>query len=330
MIEDELKQIEEESKALQETLPKVKNYTENGNMTESEVINTNETYEELTERLLKVANTIQESAKSLGQEEIDLSPRINKIQLLKEECQRQPSESLDEGNTNIPKENEEKISQEIIECEELNQPAAGKEDQTARMSNSQPVLDDFKKAIENETETDRNAMNERDEEENCEDSQYHDIESLKIQDDQSKISENSLNIEKQGQKKVAEYKEDTFQSINAVPKIRFKSNQEMFQTNQKRNTIDLAQFERAKVNQKIRNIFEDNENVDDKVQVIRQPKKKLITLEQVLIKSPSRDMNHEKETELENVKTLRKNWVPPEDVDAETSKNWVPPEDVDA
>merc|ERR1719228_1174065 len=153
MIEDELKQIEEESKALQETLPKVKNYTENGNMTESEVTNTNETYEELTERLLKVASSIQESAKSLGQEEIDLSPRINKIQLLKDECQKQSNDCVNDENKNISKENEENSSQEILDCKELKHIAVGKEDQSARMNNSQLDLNDFQESIENKAET---------------------------------------------------------------------------------------------------------------------------------------------------------------------------------
>merc|ERR1712106_1161017 len=48
---------------------------------------------------------------------------------------------------------------------------------------------------------------------------------------------------------------DRFSSINAVPKIKFKG---QFQTNNKRNTIDLGQFQPAKMNSKFKNIFENS------------------------------------------------------------------------
>merc|ERR1712106_838196 len=80
IIEEELRQIEEQYKAVQEQA--CQDVTE-GN---EEIVPT-ESYEELTERLLKVAESIQESAKRLGNEDIDLAPRIDRIQNLRDECQ---------------------------------------------------------------------------------------------------------------------------------------------------------------------------------------------------------------------------------------------------
>merc|ERR1719317_788647 len=114
---------------------------------------------------------------------------------------------------------------------------------------------------------------------------------------------------------------DRFSSINAVPKIRFKG---QFQTNQKRNTIDLGQFQPAKMDSKFKNIFE-NTDSEKEVETRRQPKKKLITLDQVLIKSASQDMKHEKEAELEIIKTLRKAWVPPEETIADVAQTKLEP-----
>merc|ERR1712243_71443 len=54
----------------------------------------------------------------------------------------------------------------------------------------------------------------------------------------------------------------------------------------------------AKMDSKFKNIFE-NTDSEKEVETRRQPKKKLITLDQVLIKSASQDMKHEKEAELE-------------------------------
>ena len=72
MIEEELRQIEEQYKAVQDET--------------TEVISPAESYEELTERLLKVAESIQDSAKRLGNDDIDLTPRIDRIQNLRDEC----------------------------------------------------------------------------------------------------------------------------------------------------------------------------------------------------------------------------------------------------
>merc|ERR1712142_1338679 len=79
MIEEELRQIEEQYKAVQEQVSQ----DESAN---NAVISPAESYEELTERLLKVAESIQDSAKRLGNDDIDLTPRIDRIQNLRDEC----------------------------------------------------------------------------------------------------------------------------------------------------------------------------------------------------------------------------------------------------
>merc|ERR1719340_156146 len=78
MIEEELRQIEEQYKAVQE---------QSSQDETAEVMSPAESYEELTERLLKVAESIQDSAKRLGNDDIDLTPRIDRIQNLRDECQ---------------------------------------------------------------------------------------------------------------------------------------------------------------------------------------------------------------------------------------------------
>ena len=78
MIEEELKEIEEQYKATQER--------SNGSQSIQTEVSPAESYEELTERLLKVAESIQDSARQLGKDDIDLSPRIERIQTLKDEC----------------------------------------------------------------------------------------------------------------------------------------------------------------------------------------------------------------------------------------------------
>merc|ERR1719431_1329712 len=78
MIEEELRQIEEQYKAVQTSRDETAN---NEDMAPAE------SYEELTERLLKVAESIQDSAKRLGNDDIDLTPRIDRIQNLRDECQ---------------------------------------------------------------------------------------------------------------------------------------------------------------------------------------------------------------------------------------------------
>ena len=73
-------------------------------------------------------------------------------------------------------------------------------------------------------------------------------------------------------------------TINAVPKIKFKDEGEVFNTNSKRNTLDMAQFQRSKLNTNIRSKFESNGSEAKEIKQIAQPKKKIVDLDQILLK----------------------------------------------
>ena len=75
-------------------------------------------------------------------------------------------------------------------------------------------------------------------------------------------------------------------SINAVPKIRFKDEKEVFNTNSKRSTLDMANFQRIKLNTTIRDKFESNGSEPIEIKKILQPKKKIVDLGQILLKVP--------------------------------------------
>jgi len=241
MIEEELRQIEEQYKAVQEQASQ----DESAN---NEVISPAESYEELTERLLKVAESIQDSAKRLGNDDIDLTPRIDRIQNLRDECHLS------------------------------NQSLAGKEE-------------DKREAKESDLKDD--VVLSRDE------NQSKNIK-IHITDEDTDLHANKSNVGR-----------DQHESSSEV-KFRNTKNE------------DLGQFQPAKMNSKFKNIFENTGNTEE-VEIRKQPKKKLITLDQVLIKSASQDMKHEKEVELEIVKNLRKNWVPPEEPNIDIAQTKLEP-----
>merc|ERR1719233_2183226 len=91
IIEEELRQIEEQYKAVQE---------QSSQDETAEVMSPAESYEELTDRLLKVAESIQDSAKRLGNDDIDLTPRIDRIQNLRDECQLSNQSLVGKENIN--------------------------------------------------------------------------------------------------------------------------------------------------------------------------------------------------------------------------------------
>ena len=72
--------------------------------------------------------------------------------------------------------------------------------------------------------------------------------------------------------------------MNAVPKVKFRTDQEIFNSNSKRDTFEKEQFQRSKVKKSIKDKFEDHENIQMHPERNIQPKKKLITLDQILIK----------------------------------------------
>jgi hypothetical protein len=123
IIEEELRLIEEQYKAVQEQAC-------HDVTTGSEVMTPAESYEELTERLLKVAESIQDSAKRLGNEDIDLTPRIDRIQSQRDECQlsNQSLPVKDNVGENVTTETDAKLNLQSIEsdgdeaeCEQQNE-----------------------------------------------------------------------------------------------------------------------------------------------------------------------------------------------------------------
>merc|ERR1719320_2169794 len=192
MIEEELRQIEEQYKAVQDET--------------TEVISPAESYEELTERLLKVAESIQDSAKRLGNDDIDLTPRIDRIQNLRDECHLSNQSLAAKENINEDRGTDFDCKADVAPTSEPNE---------------------------------------------CDN-----------------IEHQSTDLDKK--------------NVNA-PLLEVEN---------------LGQFQPAKMDSKFKNIFE-NTDSEKEVETRRQPKKKLITLDQVLIKSASQDMKHEKEAELE-------------------------------
>ena len=75
-----------------------------------------------------------------------------------------------------------------------------------------------------------------------------------------------------------------FSSMNAVPKLKLRTDQEIFNTNTKRDTLEKEQFKRSKVTKSIKEKFEDHELIPTQHEKNNQPRKKLITLDQILIK----------------------------------------------
>eukprot|EP00092_Neocalanus_flemingeri_P045885 GFUD01051474.1.p1 GENE.GFUD01051474.1~~GFUD01051474.1.p1 ORF type:complete len:850 (-),score=336.01 GFUD01051474.1:8-2302(-) len=345
MIEDEFRLIEEQYKAVQEQ--------ENSNnqscedvVKESEEINTAEAYEELTERLLKVAQSIQESAKCLGSEEIDLSPRIDRIQLLRDECQvaNQSIQVKDNNDKKVTTEKEEKHNQESIESEgdehlevEMNcvpqmidvsnQIIIEKHTEETNNPNDEvcnqiTTKEDMKATRQISTEEDAKVTDEPDDDVSNQVTTLEDAKLTHVPDEDQITTQEDIKItldpdDQDSIKSAGDVEENCVPQLTENP-----SNNSKPGDKQKK---DMAQFERAKINKKFKNIFEDMKGTAEDIQVRRQPKKKLITLDQVLIKSSSQDINNDKEIELEIVKNLRKNWLPPEDSDVETSKTRLEP-----
>lgn len=311
IIEEELRLIEEQYKAvLEQASQDVTTGTE-------EIIQT-ETYEELTERLLKVAESIQESAKRLGHEEIHLTPRIDRIQILRDECQvtNQSLPGKDNTGENVNTEANEKHNQESIKSDEDQNISVNQNDdndETLSASDESQLHLEVSNQITTDEQNggDENICMEQNEVDTNLGVEQNDIpqvlENVRAESLGVKYNDGDENLSVE-QNYIPQITEDAINTIK--PKKELKQ--------------DLAQFEPAKINNKFKNIFENKGN-NEEIQVRRQPKKKLITLDQVLLKSSSQDINNDKEVELEIVKNLRKNWVPPEDLDVEISKTKLEP-----
>merc|ERR1711892_547386 len=327
IIEEELRQIEEQYKAVQEQA--CQDVTE-GN---EEIVPT-ESYEELTERLLKVAESIQESAKRLGNEDIDLAPRIDRIQNLRDECQLSnlslaAKDNIGEKDTaetetkhilksvRFDTDEEDCLTQNEEECSEINGLSESKDAIPDEQNNSANDLVCETQSAEVQSIDTR--QNEEDcltqNEEECTETNGI-CESKDAIPDEQNNDVNDL---------VCETQSAELQSIVTRPNgINHPTDEVKLRIPKIELTQDLGQFQPAKMNSKFKNIFE-NSASSEELEIRRQPKKKLITLDQVLIKSASQDINHEKEVELEIIKTLRKNWVPPEVLNVEVSQTKLEP-----
>merc|ERR1712223_269335 len=103
------------------------------------------------------------------------------------------------------------------------------------------------------------------------------------------------------------------ESMSAVPRIRFRTEEEVSDSYTRGNTQRLSQFEPGKINSKCSNIF--GHTSQECAPNVRPPKKKLITLDEVLrtpTDAPPTDLEA-REAELRVLAAARKNWVPPED-----------------
>merc|ERR1711915_915378 len=106
------------------------------------------------------------------------------------------------------------------------------------------------------------------------------------------------------------------ESLSAVPRIRNNREEEKISPHMR-----LSQFEPGKINNKIVNIFNEMDQ-NSSMEKIKPPKKKVITLDQVMRKNENGTENFqdEKQKELEELKQFRKEWKQPEEKSDENKK----------
>jgi len=106
------------------------------------------------------------------------------------------------------------------------------------------------------------------------------------------------------------------ESLSAVPRIRNNREEEKISPHMR-----LSQFEPGKINNKIVNIFNEMDQ-NSSMEKIKPPKKKVITLDQVMRKNENGTENSqdEKQKELEELKQFRKEWKQPEEKSDENKK----------
>merc|ERR1711971_1499098 len=103
------------------------------------------------------------------------------------------------------------------------------------------------------------------------------------------------------------------ESMSAVPRIRFRTEEEVRDSYTRGNRQRLSQFEPGIIHSKFSDIF--GQASQEGAPNVRPPKKKLITLDEVLRTSsdaPATDLEA-REAELRALAAARKKWVPPED-----------------
>merc|ERR1719431_924889 len=101
------------------------------------------------------------------------------------------------------------------------------------------------------------------------------------------------------------------ESMSAVPKMKLRMDQENLKSS---SQMRLSQFEPGKIQGKLTNMFDGGSNTETEAKQT-PPRKKLITLEQVMKKNVVEDEHAllDREKELEELRQARKNWTAPED-----------------
>merc|ERR1712128_375359 len=102
------------------------------------------------------------------------------------------------------------------------------------------------------------------------------------------------------------------ESLSENPRIKFRTDEEVNDSYSRGNQSRLSQFTPGKINSRFADLFDGEKESDLTPQ--KPPKKKIITLNQILKQgSPKSDENRiSKELELEDLKESRKKWRPPQ------------------
>merc|ERR1711892_523135 len=102
------------------------------------------------------------------------------------------------------------------------------------------------------------------------------------------------------------------ESLSENPRIKFRTDEEVNDSYSRGNQSRLSQFTPGKINSRFTDLFDREKESDLTPQ--KPPKKKIITLNQILKQgSPKSDENRiSKELELEDLKESRKKWRPPQ------------------
>jgi len=83
-------------------------------------------------------------------------------------------------------------------------------------------------------------------------------------------------------------------------------------TNVAKMKQDLAQYQISQINKSLKSKFENNEEINSDHGHVH-PKKKIITLDEILRKEPSDELRTDNtKLEIDMIRTLRQNWIPPE------------------
>jgi len=109
--------------------------------------------------------------------------------------------------------------------------------------------------------------------------------------------------------------------MNAAPRINFVSDSQLSSLyHQTQRSASLSAFEPGRISDNFMKRF-DSPSVTEEVAVSR-PKKKLISFEQVMRRTPSssEDIRHQRDVELDEIRNVRKSWCPPDESELSFNK----------